>query len=209
EARPPTREVEPAERLDFMTFHVDGEEIDRRRRLGVDEDLIDRHQRHLERSFGLHTGNSEPRIERGETAGKVQHHALAGSLGRGARHRVDFCAALLAQQFGQVRLRLDHDAAPAHLLEMEGLRPLLRIVRSDFDEVAGRGTLEECLLEAVLLFVRKNGRHRGGIWSAHTFSLARERPTISLVLWPGTKSTRMTSPPSASTSSRPTTWSSA
>src|SRR5271156_643373 len=137
----------------------------------------------------------------------MQRHRLAGIGGRRAGHRGDVSAPQAAQPLGEIGLRLHQHAAPAGLLELPALRAALRFVGADLDEKALAQRAEKLGLEPVLDLIGKYRAHR---LSSQVQSLAdrfagRARSTIAVVECPGTSSTRITSPPAASTTSWPTT----
>ena len=109
-----------------------------------------------------------------------------------------------AQRRREIRLRLDEHPGPALLLQMPGLRALTRIVGADLDVIAF-DISEEGGHQPRFLVGRK-ARQGRNFQPERDFG-ARVRSTIELVEWPGTRSIRMISPPSASTISRPTTCS--
>src|SRR5262249_16764199 len=188
---------------------VDGEEVDGARRVRLRQNLVERPDRDLDRAARAHRHDLELGVERGMAAGEMQGHARAGILGRRARNGVDLGPPPRAQGRGGVGLRLDQDAVPPPLLQMERLRPPLGVVGSHVDEIPARDMIEELVLQAMLDVVRKDGAPQHVTPQPRSaFALrAAERATRLLVLCPGTVSTRMTSPPSPSTTSRPTTWS--
>src|SRR5439155_20638312 len=110
-----------------------------------------------DRTMGPSGGGGEPRIERGMYARKVQRHRFAGVLRGRAGDGVDLRLAPLPQVVGKVGLRLDQDPGPTHLFEMERLRPSLRVVGADIDEISAAGTAEEFLLQGIFVFIRKDG----------------------------------------------------
>ena len=83
---------------------------------------------------------------------------------------------------------------------------MLGLVRADLYKKSLIARPEEFADQARLLFGWEDGAHDLLPFRHQRLADARERATISLVEYPGTISTRMTSPPSASTVSRPTTW---
>ena len=99
----------------------------------------------------------------------------------GAEHATAQTVALRrgAQCGREVRLRLDHDAVPAELLEMKRLRPPLRIVRPDLDEEAGARMAEEFLLQLILARRRERWRscvrRRGSVFSPRGTRTRHER----------------------------------
>ena len=115
-------------------------------------------------------------------------------------------AACVPQLFGELGLRLNKNAGPAGLFQMPGLRAVLGLVRADLYKKPLTARSEEFADQARLLLEWEDGAHDLLPFDNQRFMDARERATISLVEYPGTISTRMTSPPSASTVSRPTTW---
>ena len=144
-------------------------------------------------------------VEPRQRAGHVQRQRAPGILRRRAGDREHLGGAVGAQLAGKLGLRLDQHAGPAGLLQMPGLRARVRIVGADLDEIAS-GVAEEGGDQPRLMV---------GLWSEASATRspsqrdlgARLRSTMALVEWPGTSSIRITWPPSASTMSRPTTWS--
>src|SRR5262249_26227087 len=104
----------------------------------------------------------------------------------------------------EIRLRLDEHTGPALLLQMPGLRALAWVVGADLDVIAFDAS-EEGGHQPRFLVGRK--ARQGRIFQPERDFGARVRSTIELVEWPGTRSIRTISPPSASTISRPTTCS--
>src|SRR5690349_3857771 len=134
----------------------------------------------------------------------MQRQLLSGLRGGRAGDGEDLAFAFGAQPRGKIRLRLDEHAGPAPLLQMPGLRPRARIVGADLDvitfDVSEKGGHQPHFL------VGRKARQGRNFQPERDFG-ARVRSTIELVEWPGTRSIRMISPPSASTISRPTTCS--
>src|SRR5262249_53463809 len=63
EPRPPACEIESLERLDLMSLDVDREEIDRRGRTRLDEDVIERPHGNVDAASGAGGRNVEVRVE--------------------------------------------------------------------------------------------------------------------------------------------------
>ena len=80
------------------------------------------------------------------------------------------------------------------------------MIGADLDEIAG-GVAAEKFADEGVLFVgcRMDVAMRDS--AGLRLALLRDFSTMRVVLKPGTRSTRITSPPCASTTSRPTTWS--
>src|SRR3954464_14864511 len=102
----------------------------------------------------------EPGVERGVAAREIERHMPAAVLRRRAGDRKYPRLTLLPMLLGEIGLRLDDDAAPPLVLQMQRLREPLGIVRSDFDEESGCRMAEEFLLERLFGGKRENGFHR-------------------------------------------------
>ena len=151
--RLPARDIEAAQDFELVPLRVDGEKIDRRRRLRLDQDLVERSDRHLDHALGLRTGRHALAVKRRQRPGDMQRQRLSGMVRRRAGDGEDLAGARPAQLLGEVRLRLDQDAAPARLFEMPGLRAQLRLVGTDLDEVAivaaGEERTDQCDLALI------------------------------------------------------------
>src|SRR4029079_4208476 len=143
-------------------------------------------------------------VERRQRPGDVQRQLLPGVRGVGACDLEYRALGFGTQGRRKIRLRLDEHTGPALLLQMPGLRTLTRIVGADLDVIASNIS-EESGHQPRFLVGRK-ARQGRNFQPERDFG-ARVRSTIELVEWPGTRSIRMISPPSASTISRPTTCS--
>ena len=70
EPRPPARQVETAENVHLVTLDINRDEVDRRRRAGLDENVIERPRRNLDRSVRNDPGHDEVAFERRMRPGK-------------------------------------------------------------------------------------------------------------------------------------------
>ena len=178
----------------------------RRRRLG--QEIVERPDRDLDDRLRLGTGRHPVAVERRQRAGDVQRPQRPALCGRRARDREHAGRARLPERGREIGLRLDQNAAPAELLEMPGLRRELRPVGADLDEESGAAAAEELAHQLLLASVRPIVAHAISDRARRYVDCgARDFRTIRVVLKPGTRSTRMTSPPSPSTISWPTTCS--
>src|SRR5580704_9695261 len=107
ESWPPAIEVKTFKYFNFVAFHVDRNKIERRGRLGVDQDFIECTKEHVASANWPHAGDKEIGIERGMNAGEVERRRLAGIFWRRTGHGIDLGAPLLSQSLGEIVLRFD------------------------------------------------------------------------------------------------------
>ena len=104
--------------------------------------IVERAGSDLDDVEGPRSGRHAIAIKRGHPTLDMEWHTPSGILRRrcgGAEH---LGLARAHELFGELRQRLDQDAAPAALLQVKGLRALARMVGADLDEKAGRGPEE-------------------------------------------------------------------
>ena len=194
----------PLQHLDLVPFDIDRQEIERSRAACLFENAVEGADGHADDFFRGRTWCHAAPVERRQRSGDVQRQLLPGVRRRRAGGGEHLGLAFGAQRRREIRLRLDEHAAPALLLQMPGLRALTRIVGAHLDvitfDISEEGGHQPRFL------VGRKARQGRNFQPERDFG-ARVRSTIELVEWPGTRSIRMISPPSASTISRPTTCS--
>ena len=89
--------IEAAQHLDFVAFHVDREEIEARGRAGLLKHAVERPDRHFDDGFGRGARRHARAVERGQRTGHMQRQRVPGIVGRGTGNREDLGGALGAQ----------------------------------------------------------------------------------------------------------------
>ncbi len=202
---PPARDVEAPQHFNFMTFDIDRQEIEGDRRARFPKDCVESTHRDIDDTCRRASGSHALSIERRQWPGNMQRHCPAGIVRRRTCNRKNLGLSPASKFVRKIWLGFDENPVPTGLLEVPGLRTPLRLVGANFDEIA-LALAEECGNQPHLMIGRNIGHGRISQRDDRAFG-SRVRSTMEVVEWPGTRSIKTTSPPSASTISRPTTCS--
>ena len=160
QAGPPARQIEPAEHLKLVALDVDGQKIELLGCTSFEQNIIEHTHRNFDEPRGLRPGRHTVAIESRERSSHMQAHAPTCVLWRRAGNRENSSSTHAGQFLGQIGLRLDQHAPPAELLEVPGLRFLLRPVCPDLDEESRARTTEEPPHQRLLVSVEPGSAHR-------------------------------------------------